>query len=125
MTVPLYRGAVMLVGLGIAAIAHPVLAAQQRGQAPLSLAAPTENPEDFPLPPIPPDTPPAELAAPVPGSAAAPTPDSSTTGPRVSPGFFSQGTYGTGNGFLSGSTSQNETDRRSPPAGFKLNVPLQ
>jgi hypothetical protein len=116
----------MLVVLGIAATAHSALAAQQRGQVPLTLQAPAENPEDFPLPPIPPDTPPAESAAPVPGSTSAPRQEGGANGPQVSPGFFSQGSDGAGgNGFLSGSTSQSEAQRRSPPAGFKLNVPLQ
>ena len=124
MTVQLYRQGVMLLVLGIAANAHLAPAAEQRSQAPFSLTAPSENPEDYPLPPIPPDEPPTESAAPVPGSAAAPNQEA-TSGPQVSPGIFSPGVYGTGNGYLSGSTSQSELQRRSPPAGFKLNVPLQ
>ena len=122
MTVQLYRGAVMLVVLGIAATT-PTLAANQRTQG-FSLTAPTESPQDFPLPPIPPDEPPAESAAPTPGSAAAP-PESAANGPQVSPGIFSQGQPSGGNGYLSGSTSQSEFQRRTPAAGFKLNVPLQ
>ena len=124
MTVQLYREGVALLVLGVAVNAQPILAAQQRTQAPFSLTAPSANPEDFPVPPIPPDEPPAESAAPVPGSAAAPNQEGSN-GPLVSPGVFSQGVYGTGNGYLSGSTSQSEFSRHSPPAGFKLNVPLQ
>ena len=124
MTVQLYRQGVALLVLGIAANANPALAAEQRSQAPFSLTAPSEDPQDFPLPPIPPDEPPAESAAPVPGSAAAPNQEA-TTGPQVSPGIFSQGLYGTSNGYLSGSTSETEFQRRNPPAGFKLNVPLQ
>ena len=103
MSIKRCREVAVLVGFGIAVATQAAVAAQQRGHAPLSLDAPTENPEDFPLPPIPPDTPPAESAAPVPGSAAAPTPDGNPAGAQLSPGFFHDGIYGSGgNGYLAG-----------------------
>ena len=128
MTAKLYWGAAMLIGLGIAASTHPSLAATKRSQTqgPFSVQSPADDdPADYPVPPIPPDEPPEYSAAPVPGATPAPTQESGRTGPQLAPGFFSQGSYGTDNGFLTGSTSQSELQRRPPPAGLRLNVPIQ
>jgi hypothetical protein len=106
---------------------HPTDAAARRPAAETTLPPEVAQQEDLPIPPIPPETPPAFSAAPVPDSELAPTPDDpdASGGAHLGPGLFTQRNFGEGNGYLNGSTMQSERDRKTPPAGFQLNMPLQ
>lgn len=69
------------------------------------------------------------------GYVAAPTPNRDILAPAapsasneayVSPGLFTRGRQNRGEGFLAGSTAQEDQDRHSlPGAGFNLKMPLQ
>lgn len=106
-----------------------LLAAMPVAAAPAIVDAPdaAELDPDFPVPPIPPDLP-LSAAAPLPdsdrhASTIAPTP---STAPGLAPGAFSRRNYDRGDGYLSGSSVQNEQrGRQGPSAGVRLNVPLQ
>jgi hypothetical protein len=114
---------------GLAAAPRTAEATTRRG---LSVTAPAPLPSaddalPIPEPPIPPSQPPAFTAAPVPGGSSDgyAAPSVTRAGARVSPDVFSPQSYGEGNGYLAGSTVQSDQDRHRPPAGFRLNVPLQ
>lgn len=84
--------------------------------------SPTDN--TLPVPPIPPPTPQAYSAAPVPGEAT-PVPEAQATGAHISPELFNPKFYDEGDGYLAHSTMHTEQDRRVPPAGLQLSMPLQ
>jgi hypothetical protein len=119
--------AALAISLGLFLVPlHPTDAAARRPAAETTLPPETAQQEDLPIPPIPPETPPAFSAAPVPDSELAPAPDEpDPQGARLGPGLFTQRNFGEGNGYLNGSTMQSERDRKTPPAGFQLNMPLQ
>lgn len=83
--------------------------------------------DDWPTPPIPPATPPAYTAAPVPNADAyAPAPTPQSDDPQLSPEFFHQKDYYTGQGYTPGSSIYGEQVRRQGPmGGINLKVPLQ
>jgi hypothetical protein len=113
-------------GLAIALMAAPAsgpaIAATQRKA--LSLTLPSD-PNDLPVPPIPP-TQPQYRDAPLPGDIPLPGQATGNTGVTVSPNLFSPKDYNLGQGYTSGSTIQGEERRRfAPTPGINLNVPLQ
>jgi hypothetical protein len=121
---PAAAASVLILGLLLVPL-HPTDAAARRPAAETALPPETAE-QDLPIPPIPPDTPPAFSAAPVPDGEPAPTPaEPPSQGASVGPGVFSQRNFGEGNGYLYGSTMQSEMDRKTPPAGLQLNMPLQ
>ncbi len=93
----------------------------------LLAAAKSPNPaEDFPVPPIPPDHPPSDQAAPVPDSDFAAPSRPTRQGTQIRPHFFNQPIYNNGQGYVRGSTIEGQQDQRSKPIpGINLNVPLQ
>lgn len=84
--------------------------------------SPSNN--SLPVPPIPPPASETYSAAPVPGEVT-PVPESQETGTHVSPEVFNPRFYDEGNGYLAHSTMHTEQDRRVPPAGLQLSMPLQ
>ena len=78
----------------------------------------------LPVPPVPPPMPQAYSAAPVPGEAT-PVPEAQETGAHISPELFNPRFYDEGDGYLAHSTMHTEQDRRVPPAGLQLSMPLQ
>ena len=83
---------------------------------------------DLPIPPVPPEQPPDDSAAPVPLGDAQQfvSPGYSRNAPGLQPDLFTQKNYGGADGYLAGSGVQGEQNRKvTPPAGFRLNVPIQ
>jgi hypothetical protein len=106
-----------------AAFGLATIGASPRRSAPIVL-----SPEDnFPLPPIPPTTPPAFQAAPVPDiDLSAPAQAERNSGPQLSPDLFNQRAYNGGQGYTPGSTIENQQRQRQLPVpGFNLKMPLQ
>jgi hypothetical protein len=89
---------------------------------------PAAEDQDLPEPPIPPADAPVYSEAPMPNAANtwAPAP-TNKTGPQLAPGLFGENSRSQqSSGYLDGSTMTPERDDRSPPpAGFRLNMPLQ
>jgi len=83
--------------------------------------------DDWPVPPVPPATPPPYTAAPVPNlDAYAPAPTPESNDPQFSPQFFHQKDYYTGQGYTPGSSIYGEQVRKQGPmGGINLKVPLQ
>ena len=99
------------------------MAASPHRAKPLAL-----SPEDnFPLPPIPPATPPAFQAAPMPDlDLSAPEQAQRNSGPQLSPDFFDRRAYNGGQGYTPGSTIERQQQQRQLPVpGFNLKMPLQ
>ena len=106
-----------------AAFAMATMAAAPHRSKPLALP-----PEDsFPLPPVPPATPPNFEAAPMPDlDLSAPEQAQRNSGPQLSPDLFKQHGYNGGQGYTPGSTIENQQrQRQSPVPGFNLKMPLQ
>jgi hypothetical protein len=83
--------------------------------------------EEWPVPPVPPAAPPAYTAAPVPNiDAYAPAPTPQSNDPHLSPQFFHQKDYYTGQGYTPGSSIYGEQQRKQGPmGGINLKVPLE
>jgi len=112
------RRAWLALALGIATIA-----AAPRRSAPLVLS-PDEN---YPIPPVPPASPPAFQAAPVPDlDLSAPAQAQRNSGPQLSPDLFNGPVYNGGQGYTPGSTIERQQQQRQLPVpGFNLKMPLQ
>ncbi len=80
----------------------------------------------LPVPPIPPAAGPPDRAAPVPGFSSDVLPADPSGDVRVTPQFFSLGSYGDSDGYTAGSQMDEMPGRRQPVrAGLSLSIPLQ
>jgi hypothetical protein len=79
----------------------------------------------LPLPPLPPDTPPAQVSAPLPRTDNSAPPEAVAEGPSVGIKLYRNRPYDPGVGFAPGSRYQSAEDRKpiqTPGLGFR--VPL-
>ncbi len=91
-------------------------------------AAPAPGMPSLPLPepPVPPDVPPMDEAAPVPNVELFAPLALAPSGPRLAPDLISPQRQFRGDGFVPGSSPQSVEERTvQPTPGFKLLVPLQ
>ena len=121
-------GVVWLIALG-AAHASPFTATAKPGPDASSAdlgATGLADDQDLPVPPIPPDLPPVQLA-PVPDfNAAAPLGSNGKQAAGLRPDVFRAKSYNRGDGYVNGSGDHDEGRfRQGPSAGFRLDVPLQ
>ncbi|GAN76017.1 hypothetical protein [Acidisphaera rubrifaciens] len=118
--------ALLCAATGMVAAGTAMAAGTRYVHRPTDAAAFEVSPADngLPIPPIPPPLPQTYSAAPVPGEAT-PVPEAQETGTHLSPEVFNPRFYDEGNGYLAHSTMHSEQDRRVPPAGLQLSMPLQ
>jgi hypothetical protein len=79
----------------------------------------------LPEPPVPPDDPPVDQAAPVPNPDAR-APAAGPAGTQVRPEMFRKGTYDPSQGYANGSRFQDNEDRKViQTPGLRLRVPIE